>query len=344
MAQRSVRIGLATALTAVAASVVLGACVAGKQGAAPAEHDRGIRFSHETHKDLGCTDCHTLENGHAAMPGHDICSTCHEINMDEPSEEQCAFCHTREGFEIVPREAFLDDEVKFSHQAHEAKQVECATCHIDPDKKMLPATYLKPFCMDCHGKESPALNECEVCHTEIDRETIPLHRADMRIQHDAPQIWQNVHGRESKVNPQFCALCHDNQDDCQACHQKNPPQDHTMAWKRKTHGLEASWNRQNCAACHEEDSCRKCHQETAPMSHRGSWGGITNTHCVSCHYPPEKSGCTVCHEEIEHRSALPSPHILGIYPAQCRLCHPGGVPYRAPHLMNSTVRCIVCHQ
>ncbi len=346
MVQRSVKFwGVACALAA-AISVLSGACVAYKNGAAaPPKEDRGIRFSHELHTEqgLGCTDCHEVENRHASLPGHDVCSVCHEIDMDEPEEAACAFCHSLPGLEVRVREARLDDEVRFSHETHQEAAIDCSVCHPNPDTSSLPTTNLKPFCMDCHGETSPALNECTVCHTEVTRDTIPKFRGETRIQHDAPVVWENIHGRESRIDPAYCALCHDSQTSCDDCHQKNPPQSHTAAFRRHTHGLQATWDRQSCAACHEEDSCRKCHENTAPRSHRGGWGGITNTHCIECHYPPEKSNCTVCHEEIEHKSAMPSPHDFGLFPARCGICHPGGNPYRAPHLMNSTVRCAVCH-
>ncbi|MDX9972204.1 MAG: cytochrome c3 family protein [FCB group bacterium] len=346
MVQRSAKFWLAAGALVIATSVLFGACAAQKEKAAPvAKEDHGIKFSHahEAHKELGCTDCHAIENAKAAMPGHDQCGICHEINMDAPDEQACGFCHTREGFEILERKTFLDAEIKFSHQNHVDKQVECASCHADPDKAELQKVTKMAVCMDCHGKTNPALNECNVCHTEITRDTIPKFRGETRIQHDAPVIWEKIHGQESRVDMEYCAMCHDQQNSCDACHQENPPQNHTVSFRRSTHGLQATWDRNKCAACHEEDSCRKCHENTAPKSHRGGWGGITNTHCVSCHFPPQDNNCTVCHEDIEHKSALPSPHDIGVYPARCGVCHPAGNPYRAPHLMNTTVRCAWCH-
>jgi hypothetical protein len=142
----------------------------------------------------------------------------------------------------------------------------------------------------------------------------------------------------------YCSLCHDEQESCESCHTQNPPKDHTLAWRRKTHGLEATWDRASCAVCHEEDSCLKCHRNSTPSSHRAGWGSPLNRHCVNCHYPAEQSGCTVCHETIEHEDAMRSPHNLGIFPPNCNLCHPGGLPHQAPHLLNSTVHCVVCHK
>jgi hypothetical protein len=348
MVQRSAKFWLAAGALVIATSVLFGACASQKENAAPTAKkvDRGVKFSHahDAHKEIGCTDCHAIENSHAAMPTHEQCGTCHDINMDKPDEQACGFCHTRPGFEILERKPILDEEIKFSHQAHVDNKVECKTCHTNPDKAALPTTALKPFCMDCHGKVNPALNECSVCHNKITRDTVPQFRGETRIQHDAPAIWEHVHGQESRVNAAYCALCHDQQRSCDACHQQNPPQNHTISFRRRTHGLQATWDRNKCAACHEEDSCRKCHERTAPESHRGTWGGVVNSHCVSCHYPPQESNCTVCHENIEHKTAMKSPHDFGLFPARCGACHPGGNPYRAPHLMNTTVRCAWCHE
>ena len=142
----------------------------------------------------------------------------------------------------------------------------------------------------------------------------------------------------------FCYICHDTGEAfCADCHQKNPPDDHTLSWRRRTHGLEAAWNREKCAACHEEDSCLKCHQNTKPTSHRGSFLRGMQTHCVQCHFPERDTGCAVCHQNIEHPSARRSPHALGVFPADCARCHPGAIPDQAPHFSNSTVRCTQCH-
>ncbi|MCC6487883.1 MAG: hypothetical protein IT364_10320, partial [Candidatus Hydrogenedentes bacterium] len=139
------------------------------------------------------------------------------------------------------------------------------------------------------------------------------------------------------------ALCHTDQSFCDDCHTTAAPDSHTASWRRKTHGMQASFDRNNCSVCHEEDSCLKCHSNTEPESHRQAWGPPANHHCTTCHYPPSKTNCVVCHESIEHPSALPSPHRVLLYPAQCAQCHPGGQTTRAPHPMNSTVNCRFCH-
>jgi len=321
--------------------LILAGCatLAGIKLAAP---DTGIRFSHPQHEAMDCADCHEISGPTAAMPGHDNCSTCHEIDMDNPSDEACGFCHTNKDLSIT-RTKRLTDEIIFTHEEHVEKEIACATCHPDPDKSPLPKGPLMPFCMDCHEKTS-ASNTCDTCHKEIRKDTIPTKRAGVRIAHDAPQIWENTHGQEYRFDPAYCGYCHDNDTFCQDCHQKTPPRDHTISWRRKPHGLQASWDRNRCTVCHDEDSCRKCHENTQPESHRGGWDRPRNKHCVNCHLPAQDTSCTVCHEEIDHRlAAKPSPHALGLYPPTCGLCHPGGNPFRAPHPMNSTTTCRFCH-
>ncbi len=309
-----------------------------------ARRDRGLRFPHEKHtEDMACTDCHDMADPEAVIPDHDLCSTCHDIDTDNPAPEQCGLCHTREDYSLDARARALTDEVKFSHDPHAAAELECVACHEKPDERLLPDKPMKPFCMDCHAQKNPRLNACEVCHATWNKDVVPQYRSGSRIQHDAPQIWAHLHGKEARIDPAYCKLCHDTETSCEECHRTTPPRDHTVSWRRQGHGFHATIDRGKCVVCHEEDSCIECHENTQPSSHRGSWGHPMNGHCISCHYPPERTNCTVCHESVEHDGAMPSPHDFGLYPGACGLCHPGGVPYRAPHLLNSTVSCKTCH-
>lgn len=322
-----------------------------------AEAERGYRFSHALHLEQGlndCTVCHGPGEEPGApmtIPGHDVCSVCHEIpesNLvapEDPAEQQkCAFCHTRPDYTVTKWTPPLDKEVKWQHEVHTTAEVACTECHQQLDSRAFETTPLMPVCMDCHAKQRPELNTCATCHTEITMDTQPKFRNGQRIAHDAPEIWRKVHGKEARIDPTFCATCHETQNRCDDCHSVNAPDNHTLMFKDRTHGLIATWDRNSCATCHEESTCLKCHQNKQPVSHRGSWGGERNNHCVNCHFPPERSGCTVCHETIEHQGAMRSPHTLGTYPPNCARCHPGGLPNQAPHLLNSTVHCAVCHQ
>lgn len=333
----------------VAVSLFAGGCISSEHDKTK-KRDRGVRFNHPLHTSEGmdCTDCHEMpaESGALpSMPSHELCVMCHDI-PEEPAEDKssCVLCHTRQDFSLAVLSPLLDNEKIFSHPAHVAAEVACATCHDEPDARAVVAQPLMEFCMDCHEQTRVELNACNVCHTTLSKTTRPSTRDGIRISHDVPDIWERIHGRESVVDPQFCAMCHGSDAFCEECHRRNAPDNHTLSFRRKIHGLRATWDRNTCAVCHEEETCLKCHRNTKPSSHRARFERPTNGHCASCHFPPQQAGCTVCHEEIEHRSAIPSPHDFNIFPTNCAACHPGGIPTRAPHLLNSTARCTVCHQ
>lgn len=339
--------------------LLIGACITQRAGS-PAKVNRGLGFNHAIHVEQGmdCVDCHSIEVPETddpaeiqeaiavpTIPDHEICGLCHEVEeeTEEDGESSCTLCHLRADRSVDATRALLDTEKVFKHQPHLDKEVACTTCHADPDKARLPSGSLMDFCIDCHRDNEPRFTECETCHTELSDEARPQFRNGARLSHDVLPLWERIHGRESMVDPAFCARCHPSEEHCEECHRKNPPSSHTVSWKRRTHGLRARWDRSTCAVCHEEDFCLKCHQNTKPSSHRRRWDQPANGHCVSCHFPAERTGCTVCHESIEHRSASPSLHSRGQFPSNCKLCHPGGLPLRSPHPRNSTVRCTFCH-
>ena len=325
--------------------------------------DNGLTSLHTQHarENMECSTCHIWEEGIHIAPTHDMCSICHDIDEESEDKASCMFCHTRKDFSVdVFSFKRLKSELQLDHAPHEAAGVSCAECHSSNDEiPELPKGSLKPLCMECHAALSPELeslreagappvstNECSICHTEISAEKRPLFRGDARIPHDVPEVWMKVHGFEAQFDPAYCSVCHDRPEvsSCDECHQKMKPQDHTVAWRRKPHGLKAMMDRNTCAVCHEEEQCSKCHNNTKPASHRGAFDGPLNQHCISCHDSPQDSSCAVCHENIEHHTARLSPHDFGIYPPNCARCHPGGLPHRAPHLLNNTVGCRDCHQ
>lgn len=287
-----------------------------------------------------------------SMPDHQLCGVCHEIDMDATETSSCMLCHTREDLATDPIGRFLDFEQKFSHEPHVARGIGCTTCHEDPEKRPLPRGPLMSFCTDCHEREqatiavSSNITDCATCHNEMTTQTPPTSRGGFRISHDVPGAWERAHGHEFQMSPEFCFYCHEEQGAfCEDCHRKTAPSTHTISWRRKTHGLQAGWDRTRCAVCHEEDSCIKCHRSSEPTSHRrGGWGSPGDRHCMSCHYPEEATNCTVCHETIEHRDAPRSVHARGLFPANCAACHPANNPFRAPHPLNNTAACTECHR
>jgi predicted CXXCH cytochrome family protein len=329
--------------------VSIGACATLRPGAKPVKENRGVLFSHAKHVERGLEDCSLCHDPVAeewallSQPGHDICSACHEIPAEPEDKTGCDLCHPRPDYTVAPYRRMLSEETIFKHAPHVDAQLECAQCHKDVDAVRVSALAFMAECMDCHAKGNAKLNECAVCHKELRREVAPQFLEGRRVAHDSPPMWERIHGREARRQTEACEICHEVPQDCDDCHAKTAPNDHTVSWRRKTHGLHADWDRNRCAVCHEEDSCVRCHRNTTPSSHRAGWGHPRNRHCVTCHYPPSDTKCTVCHERIEHESAMPSIHNRGIIPGQCGFCHPLGLPHKAPHLMNSTTACVMCH-
>lgn len=116
--------------------------------------------------------------------------------------------------------------------------------------------------------------------------------------------WMQRHGAASKSNIEECVQCHTDQVSCIQCHQEVAPRNHTPAWSKTGHGLEAKWDRSSCTACHKEDSCVECHLRTVPSSHRPGWLGTGNRHCTTCHYPVQETTCFVCHKTAHAPNAF----------------------------------------
>lgn len=345
-------------MCAALCAVLLAACATVRPPKPPTRTERGLTFSHSLHMNakMECADCHDFLARKPLALNHQLCSVCHvgaapptQAAPDTPEHQgpdaqNCALCHVTPDYSVGERQKRFLDEIIWDHKPHIENDVACDACHGDPDQKPLPAHMLMPDCMACHGQVDKKLNACSTCHKELDTDVVPLFHGTRRIQHDAPAIWEKTHGRESMQDAQYCAICHTDEGYCADCHRVTKPQSHTISWEQRTHGMEAMWNRQNCSTCHEEDSCMRCHENTKPQSHIGSFGSPVNSHCVNCHYPRGETSCATCHQEIGHEKAMASIHKLGLYPPNCALCHPGGVPTRAPHILNSTVECRVCHQ
>lgn len=266
--------------------------------------DSGIKFSHEFHvvkQELSCSDCHMADDeGNYQAPTMDDCSACHEIDLDNPSEE-CLLCHTVKGaendYEVKEQkkpENFSD--LIFEHEVH--TDFECSTCHGDiPQDAGLENGPRMTLCLDCH-KEMEGPQECAACHEEISAEKMPeSHRQD----------WEKRHGQSSRLDTS-CVYCHnDRQAFCENCHRTQKPRDHIFGWKQ-SHGMEAGHDRRQCATCHEAGFCVDCHTSQKPISHkRTDWMSYSreNGHAEaaiqnfrSCNVCHETGQCMECHNTI----------------------------------------------
>jgi hypothetical protein len=281
-------------------------------------------FSHGVHLEagLGCRDCHFVETKGPALPSQETCLTCHEAGKVAPIRP--------------PATAAAGRDWSFAHQPHLDVGIECATCHGAGGGQEPRNEPSMQACVACH-KETGVGTDCSVCHSTLARNVPPGPGASRLLDHTAN--WESRHGEISRLAGESCSYCHQQPDDCMACHSDTPPRGHTRLFKMSTHGTEAQVNRDGCTACHRTaDFCQECHSSTKPSSHHPSWGNPGNQHCRSCHEPLVDTSCALCHKSLDaHLQTPPSDHVASWgepLNQHCASCH----------LPLADTPCFTCHK
>lgn len=297
-----------------------------------------VGFSHAGHQKRGvsCADCHETAKkaARAGMPAADVCQNCHEGKDPLPVAAVVSAYTARPRGTLPPRPRTYAD-VRFAHDRH--KSLDCATCHGGGTQKEpaeLSSLPSMAACVRCHA-ERGVRSDCSVCHERLARTTAPRTHAGDWIRGHGP-ISRFPHGEQVADR---CDLCHA-RNACDACHTRDPPRDHTNAFRVSAHGLIAAMDRSRCSACHRTDLCERCHQVQPPRSHRAGFGAPRSGHCTTCHATLDGSGCSVCHKGTpSHALATPKPpdHNPAL---NCRQCH--GAGQRLPHVDNG-MDCNACH-
>lgn len=260
------------------------------------------KFSHSYHiteAGLECETCHAgiteLNAGKRAMPDHDVCVDCHEVDNDS----ECGTCHINAvNPEAIP--GMSKYYMAFSHKEHVAQNPECITCHGDLNiAGNQPSITDMSGCMTCHENKNAPLN-CEECH----QGTKPRPSDHLLVS------WSQDHGMAASSGTSDCNLCHQ-QTSCDECHQGvnifGKP--HPPTWKFN-HFAESSFGGE-CLVCHEtRESCTSCHRSMLPMPHvlgavyanRNDGGEHVSEAkafievCVSCHDVGNDATCAKCHD------------------------------------------------
>jgi hypothetical protein len=272
-----------------------------------------LKFNHELHvqdNEMACSDCHAAkDDGTMENPSMDKCGECHDIDMENPSDD-CLLCHTLKSYrndyaveeDSAPEKPESYQDLIFGHDIHEG--IECSTCHgdVQDQDKMSELEWPDMFtCKECHnGDDAPI--ECSACHEHISKEKAPeSHLGD----------WAMMHGPASRTD-RSCGFCHENKDTfCVECHQTQKPRDHIFNWKTTQHGQDATHDRRLCAVCHPASYCADCHRSQKPVSHaRANWMSYTreNGHAEeayrnfrSCNVCHSTGDCNECHQNIPMR-------------------------------------------
>lgn len=272
---------------------------------------RELTFDHAKHMSMGmeCATCHagvekTTKAPSNALPPMSLCIDCHgerEVSVD------CNVCHTQVEL-LRPKDHVADWVLDHSITARSDAR-SCETCHRES------------YCSECHEGAALGLAIVNKADAPVDRigpmasahdsnDLLILQRA-----HDLNYRW--THGSDVRAKTLDCAVCHEPQTFCNACH--NPENDasrlrpvwHDLAnFKFSMHADFARQDIEVCATCHEESgaepTCMQCHRTTVSphpdgfmRDVKGSWHDDRNAVCFACHENGTRSPgvgfCGRCH-------------------------------------------------
>lgn len=244
-----------------------------------------LTFSHEQHlaKKLKCDFCHSKAPGSRVardflIPSESACLDCHEIERDKPDKQAkpgaaCAGCHPGwNGAGQPPRVDVPAPWIKFNHEVHVARGVECVRCHATvPGVALATRADLPrmPLCLECHdGRQAPS--RCTTCHVS---------EADGRIRTDLPTgvlepsgvlrgdahdlAFRRDHRRAAANDERYCENCH-RPEWCLGCHNgvMKPLDIHGNDYLT-LHAADARRNVPDCSSCHRVQTfCLGCHQRS----------------------------------------------------------------------------------
>lgn len=242
------------------------------------DHEKGSTFKlRGKHTKLTCKACHKKnEDRTDFVPYQDInhqCDTCHLDPHKGKSGDDCASCHSPEGWMKLtdPKKAKNFDHNKTRFKlVGKHKKVACEKCHIDPQKKDFRG---KGFarCTDCHkdkhhGQFSP--ETCERCHNLKQKwDAFDHAKTDFPIK----QLHKEAKCKECHPKGQYLL---EEKSTCEGCH-------HLVrsamegAWLDKSDrpvGPDPMFRTVDCATCHKQEhkkveskkvreACVECHND-----------------------------------------------------------------------------------
>jgi formate dehydrogenase gamma subunit len=306
---------------------------------------RSLRFRHDTdtsfplvgkHRETECKRCH--ETGFAgAKTG---CAACHENPHQPAFEQDCATCHTPQGWKAP--------EVRVDHSAFPLvgahATLGCDRCHTVPDRFLGLGTH----CADCHKdphQGTLAPKQCADCHDERSwRPPNFRHDADtkfpLRGAHAALSCDRCHATKVFRIAATGCADCHKDPHagslapkTCNQCHDER-------SWKLTTFD-HARDSRFPLVGAHKSVDCARCH---ATLAFRPR-----PTDCASCHVDPHQGtlapkACSTCHDEnawrpqrFDHARDARFPLDAIHRKVSCKACH------AAPVYRPRPTGCADCH-
>ncbi len=307
-----------------------------------------VTFDHAQHEKakVDCTQCHATVDkdvltGNEMIPVMDRCVKCH-TERNVPGANDCSSCHPK-GWEKLkpPTHTAAWKTTHGTDLTKEKIDSDCLACHTKQ---------LGNSCTTCHHKALQTIGRsesCSRCHGEGFEKTRPK---------DHTPLWTLTHGKgltQSRADG-TCALCHNtaNGNDCQSCHRREAPKNHTTGWSMNLHGMAARSDRQSCTVCHDQAECISCHTTNPPFTHTASWGEPFDRHCLSCHIEGGGyvsggigSNCSMCHNSVDIFAAHTSlhGHTSGTTCLSCHGLTAGIGPAISHPFPGSGATCVTCH-
>lgn len=302
-----------------------------------------LRFSHKQHLALNvkCDFCHESAPGSRVSsdrltPNEDVCATCHRIDRADPTKQAkpvaaCDGCHGGfSGQGEPPRIEILPPYLRFNHQAHFSRGIECVRCHPGVPQADLATRKELPRmtpCLSCHdGRQASA--RCTTCHLgEPDgriRTALPGGKLAPSgvLRGDAHDLrFLTDHRRVAANDPAYCENCH-KQSECRSCHDgvKKPLSIHGNEYLT-LHAADARRNSLDCDSCHRRQTfCLGCHTRsgvTLPRDARAlSLGASTDNDYFTSGRRFHPQGWADARRGPAHHSFEAQRNI-----AQCASCH-----------------------
>ncbi|HOK53268.1 MAG TPA: cytochrome c3 family protein [Armatimonadota bacterium] len=163
-------IKLAVAVLAIILLLAVGALVVrAKLDIGPAQP---IPFSHRVHADtkqINCFFCHQYAavSSNPGIPTVDKCVLCHEVIASQfpPIANVLGYYNRQESIPWV-KVNNLAGFVRFSHQAHLTRRIDCSRCHGNikaMDRVEQVHRFNMNFCITCHWDKKASV-DCYTCH------------------------------------------------------------------------------------------------------------------------------------------------------------------------------------
>ncbi len=289
---------------------------------------------------LDCNTCHApADKGMRSLPAHAECAKCHNKIEAKPAvSEDCQGCHgvAEEIDRMDQAKALLDQhllqsprlsDVRFAHDPHIESLTEtssqaqvgasCGRCHEGAqtaDTLEVIEPQRMADCLNCHRGlekemkgESTALDQCQTCHIGTAPSIMPSASRVLRKPLSHTPFFRRNHKRQAARDDGTCAACHTELaggtgENCDQCHARTRPRDHTVRWREEPHGRAAERAPERCQTCHLQDRCADCHS-IAPRDHfprerflrrHRETARVSVRRCQTCHIP--QVTCARCHD------------------------------------------------